>query len=142
MALLRDAGITSALMHGGTSTIAGMGAPPDADAWTIRLGEGIDAPRVRLRNRSVSFSSARPGGVEHVMDPRKGVPASSGALAGACVGRSALQTDAWSTALLVRGERPAGMPSDCTSLLHTSGGWSIEGPDRGRIELGTQEVCL
>lgn len=141
MALLREAGVRSALMHGGTSTIAGMGAPPGAGAWTVRLGEGGEAPRVHLRDRSVSFSSSRPGGVEHVMDPRTGEPV-AGVLAGACVGASALQTDAWATALMVRGERPQAMPGDLTSLLHTPGGWRIEGPDQGRIELGTQEVCL
>lgn len=35
--LLADAGITRALLHGGTSTIATLGAPPDADAWHVGI---------------------------------------------------------------------------------------------------------
>lgn len=35
--LLREAGVTSALVHGGTSTIYGLGHPPDADAWKIEI---------------------------------------------------------------------------------------------------------
>jgi thiamine biosynthesis lipoprotein len=39
--LLRDAGITSALVHGGTSTIYGLGRPPDADAWRIEIASPL-----------------------------------------------------------------------------------------------------
>jgi len=35
--LLREYEIKSALLHGGTSTIYGLGAPPDADAWTVAI---------------------------------------------------------------------------------------------------------
>lgn len=35
--LLREAGVTSALLHGGTSTVLAIGAPPDAEAWKIAL---------------------------------------------------------------------------------------------------------
>ncbi len=35
--LLRENGITSALIHGGTSTIHGLGAPPDGDGWRVAL---------------------------------------------------------------------------------------------------------
>ena len=33
--LLREAGVTSALLHGGTSTVLAIGTPPDKDGWTI-----------------------------------------------------------------------------------------------------------
>jgi thiamine biosynthesis lipoprotein len=35
--ILRDAGVTSALIHGGTSTVFAMGTPPDLDAWRIAI---------------------------------------------------------------------------------------------------------
>lgn len=38
--LLREAGVTSALLHGGTSTVLAIGVPPDADGWKI----GIECP--------------------------------------------------------------------------------------------------
>jgi len=36
-ALLREAGVTSALLHGGTSTVLAIGAPPAAASWRIAL---------------------------------------------------------------------------------------------------------
>jgi len=35
--VLRDAGVTSALIHGGTSTIYGLGHPPEAEAWKVAI---------------------------------------------------------------------------------------------------------
>jgi FAD:protein FMN transferase len=40
--ILREAGVSSALIHGGTSTVCAIGTPPDADAWKV----AVDAPRV------------------------------------------------------------------------------------------------
>lgn len=34
---LREAGVTCALLHGGTSTVLALGTPPDAPAWIIAL---------------------------------------------------------------------------------------------------------
>jgi thiamine biosynthesis lipoprotein len=39
--LLREAGVTSALLHGGTSTVYGLGRPPEAEFWNI----AVDYPR-------------------------------------------------------------------------------------------------
>jgi len=39
--LLRDAGVTNAMLHGGTSTVYALGTPPDADAWNV----AIEKPR-------------------------------------------------------------------------------------------------
>ena len=39
--ILRDAGVMSALIHGGTSTVFGLGSPPDSDSWKI----AIEQPR-------------------------------------------------------------------------------------------------
>src|SRR5258708_151060 len=39
--LLREAGIDSALVHGGTSTIYGLGSAPDADPWRIQIPDPV-----------------------------------------------------------------------------------------------------
>ena len=39
--LLREAGVTSALLHGGTSTVLALGAPPEADGWKIALAHPL-----------------------------------------------------------------------------------------------------
>ncbi len=57
--VLRDAGITSALVHGGTSTIYGLGHPQDADAWKIEI------PRPDKRGAPTSRRPPRPSLCEH-----------------------------------------------------------------------------
>jgi thiamine biosynthesis lipoprotein len=42
--LLREAGVTSALLHGGTSTVYALGHPPEAEHWTV----AVEAPRGRV----------------------------------------------------------------------------------------------
>jgi thiamine biosynthesis lipoprotein len=42
--LLREAGIESALLHGGTSTIYALGAPPEADGWQVAIADPKKAP--------------------------------------------------------------------------------------------------
>lgn len=42
--ILRDAGVKSALIHGGTSTVFAIGAPPDSDAWRIVIEEPQTEP--------------------------------------------------------------------------------------------------
>jgi len=118
--MLREAGVTSALLHGGTSTTAAIGAPPGADAWSV----AVDMPAnnassvparlavVPLRDESLSVSAVwgrffqcgdeRFG---HVIDPRTGQPVQAALLA-ALVLPSATESDALSTALLLDG--PAG----------------------------------
>ena len=137
--VLIDAGVHSALIHGGSSTVVAIGAPPGQDAWRVRLGEGDTPAIARLRDQALSYSSAR-GDVQHVMDPRRGAPASA-CRASACLGDSAALTDAWATALLVRGRRPASMPDDLTSAILINDAWTLCGADGDRIELQTQEMC-
>ena len=126
--LLREAGMTSALIHGGTSTAYGLGAPPGAEHWIVALprpefgpqllvpgaAPGRDLPetvlaKVGLRDEALSVSaiwgrSFAAGGrtYGHVMDPRVGAPVESAVMA-AVVAPSAADTDALSTALLVLG---------------------------------------
>lgn len=113
--LLRDNGITSALLHGGTSTIYGMGAPPGADAWIIAIQspfakeEGEYLAQVKLCDSALSVSAPHGKWFEsqgrrygHILDPRTGRPAGRNLLA-ALVTESATDSDALSTALLTLG---------------------------------------
>ena len=121
--LLRELGVTSALIHGGTSTIYAIGHPPDQEAWNVSLAlpagwAGAVADRkehpsllavVPLRDESLSVSavwgkSFESGGKTygHILDPRTGAPANNAILA-AVVLPSATETDALSTALLTAG---------------------------------------
>lgn len=121
--LLREAGITSALLHGGTSTVYGLGRNPQGESWQVALehpGSRIQpaAARqpqplavVRLENESVSVSaiwgrSFEVGGRKfgHVIDPRNGHPVSGSVLAAVAL-PSAVETDALSTALLTAGSQ-------------------------------------
>ena len=81
--ILREAGVPRALIHGGTSTIYALGAPPDADAWKVAIemseltnpkvgrvtpcapgldasaggAHGVTRPTIALRDESLSISA-------------------------------------------------------------------------------------
>ena len=123
---LLEAGIRSALIHGGTSTVCAIGVPPDSDAWKVAVdappAAGGSAPSptgaqaskrplavFALRDESLSVSavhgkSFRSEGKTygHVIDPRTGVPAQGAALAAVAL-PLATESDALSTALLLGG---------------------------------------
>lgn len=112
--VLRESGVDSALIHGGTSTIYGLGTPPDADAWRVAISdparpeplpEAVDLRDCSLSVSAVHGKSFTRDGREygHVIDPRTGEPTSAARLA-AVWGPSPTDTDALSTALLVLGE--------------------------------------
>lgn len=110
--VLRESGIINALLHGGTSTVFGMGTPETGPGWKV----AIENPRtgglfatVILKEESLSVSAVWGRSFEsegrsygHVLDPRTGQPTTAAALA-AVVLPSATETDALSTALLTRG---------------------------------------
>jgi len=123
--ILRELGVTSALIHGGTSTIYAIGCPPDQDAWKValELPPGIGpSPDQRTREVSPSLLAVVPlcdeslsvsavwgksfqaGGrtYGHIIDPRTGSPTDAAIMA-AVVLPSATETDALSTALLTSG---------------------------------------
>jgi thiamine biosynthesis lipoprotein len=114
---LREAGVASALIHGGTSTTCAIGHPPDAEDWMVAVAASPEsgAPTrpplatVRLRDDALSVSAGwgkffEAGGriYGHVLDPRTGEPVANAVLA-AVVLPSATESDALSTALLVAG---------------------------------------
>jgi len=120
--LLREAGVSSALLHGGTSSVYAIGHPPEADAWLVAIENHADpklppVAAIPLRDGSLSVSavwgkSFSAGGKNygHVIDPRTGEPTSVALLA-AVVLPSATEADALSTALLTLGR--AGIDTIC-----------------------------
>jgi thiamine biosynthesis lipoprotein len=108
--LLREAGVESALVHGGTSTAYAIGRQPDGAPWKIAIASPDDQLQplavVELHDESLSVS-ARWGrsftdkGITygHVIDPRTGGPAASAVLSAVAL-PSATESDALSTALL------------------------------------------
>jgi thiamine biosynthesis lipoprotein len=128
--LLKEAGVISGILHGGTSTVYALGAPPDSDGWrvavpkpefaeqTLALGathgnepSGLDhfLAVVPLNNEALSVSAVwgksfatgdRVYG--HVIDPRNGEPVDGAVLAAVAL-PSATESDALSTALLILG---------------------------------------
>jgi thiamine biosynthesis lipoprotein len=114
--LLREAGVTRALIHGGTSTAFAIGTQPGGVRWKIAVTSPNDGTVakplsvIELENESLSVSavwgrSFREGEKTygHIIDPRTGAPAVS-ALLSAVVLPSATETDALSTALLTAPE--------------------------------------
>lgn len=115
--VLREAGVASALIHGGTSTVQALGPPPGEEFWKIAIeapSPRTDAPpsllaTVPLREEALSVSGllgnsfqAKGRTYGHIIDPRTGEPAIGTVLA-AVVLPSATETDALSTALLTVG---------------------------------------
>jgi FAD:protein FMN transferase len=147
--LLREAGVTSALLHGGTSTVCAIGNPPDAEFWKVAIEDPEKKQLVavvRLKNEALSISAVWGKSFEadgktfgHVIDPRTGQPVSE-CLLSAVILPSAMETDALSTALLTLGasghEKIHSLRSEMRSLLivpDASMGWRVE--SRG-IETG------
>lgn len=115
-AVLRAAGVESALIHGGTSTSFALGHQPDGSPWKVAIispdqdSSARPLAVVGLENESLSVSavwgrSFRVGEKTygHIIDPRTGAPA-EGARLTAVVLPSAMETDALSTALLTAPE--------------------------------------
>ena len=128
IAVLQDAGVTSALLHGGTSSVHTIGAPPEAPrGWWV----GWDGPGGGAHLRDGALSVSAPHGrvflvdgetLGHVIDPRTGRPVQRAGAAGV-TGPSSFLCDALSTALLVHG-------ADWTETMRTRfpgyDGWAGE----------------
>lgn len=151
--LLRAAGVESALLHGGTSAVLAIGAPPDQAAWRVAIRIPGRAPALcELRDAALGVSAphgrsaAGDGRCTHVLDPRSGAPARRATLA-AVIGPSARTADAWSTALIVdpeAGALTAGPSSDWTALVVTPRRPAATGRPGGLSAAGsldTREVC-
>jgi thiamine biosynthesis lipoprotein len=146
---LRFAGVESALVHAGTSSVFALGAPPGADAWRVALRDprgdaGTVLGWVDLRDRALSVSAPHGKAFRegdrlygHVLDPRSGRP-TRGTLLAAVSHPTASLTDAVSTGLLVQGAggpaRLSGrLPDTDFLVLLEDGRIETAGPDSWRL---------
>jgi FAD:protein FMN transferase len=138
--ILREAGVASALLHGGTSSVYAVGAPEGGGAWRVALQEPLQEGGrpvvVGLSDSALSVSAGygkefAAGGRRygHVIDPRTGEPV-NGALAAAAVGPSAAECEALSKALLIGG---AAWLTTMKERFPGCAGWVASGspPDAG-----------
>jgi thiamine biosynthesis lipoprotein len=111
--VLRDSGVTSALITSGTSTITAIGAPPGQTAWRVEVRDPLDPSRratsIELKDGAVSTSGCyentfKAGGKTycHIMDPRTGYPIEQ-MLSATVMTRRGVDADALSTTLMVMG---------------------------------------
>ena len=126
--VLIENGVNCALLHGGTSSVLALDAPPGESAWRIALANHPQRLTIDLCNAALSVSCTlgdRRPNVGHIVDPRGHGPGARGQRSrgileerySAVVGSSARLADAWSTALIVLGHRPATLGAEWQSWL-------------------------
>jgi thiamine biosynthesis lipoprotein len=118
--VLREAGVTAALLHAGTSSIVAIGAPDGSDGWRVRVA-GDESRTVTLRDAALSVSDPlgpedRRRSLPHILHPLHG-EAVAQTIRATVVGPSARLADAWSTALVVLGRVPAGFPRQFSAFV-------------------------
>lgn len=123
---LRDCGVTSAFLQGGTSSGLAIGHPPGAHGWRVALGPDPEADVITLEDAAFSLSDAgaqqSARGHRHLVDPRQQLDEHldeyidgaqpDGPTRVVVTGSSARLADAWSTALLILGTIPATLPAE------------------------------
>src|SRR5262245_19413022 len=113
VAVLKQCGVTSALLSAGGSTIYALGAPPGKPAWEIEVQDPVErgriATRVRLKDRALSVSGSYEKFFElngarysHVMDPKTGRPV-QGVLSVAVITDDGMSGDALDNVFYVLG---------------------------------------
>lgn len=111
VAALREAGVESGFVHGGTSSMFGFGTSPAGGGWRVALGDA-GAPIVELRNEGMAMAATlmeRDGQrVPHLRTGRGG-PLMRAPRRVAVVGPSAGWADGWATAVALFGKRPPGI---------------------------------
>jgi thiamine biosynthesis lipoprotein len=116
--LRRKWGISSALLHGGSSSVVAVGHPPgDRTGWPVAIRHPSNEARtlgvVRLRDQALGTSAAtfqffvyNGHKLGHLIDPRTGWPA-AGTASASVVAPTGAEADAISTAFFVLGAGPA-----------------------------------
>ena len=124
--LLKQRGITKALINAGGSTIYGLGSPPANDAWDVQVQDPLDARKValtvRLKNQALSIAGSAEKFFElhgkryaHIMDPRTGRPVMN-VLSVAVITKTGTAGDALDNVFYVQG-----VASSRESLHHFAG---------------------
>lgn len=135
MGILREAGVSSALLHGGTSTVMAMGTQADGQPWRVAIEDEEKTVHgvVDLRDESLSVSAvwgksfASQGKTfGHILDARTGRPSERAQLTAITL-PSAAESDALSTALLVDG------PEGIEKILKRRSGARVLALAQGKI---------
>ena len=103
--LLGDWSIDVTLIHGGYSSVLGVGTPSGTQGWPVTLSNPVPTcrdkqtlARLCLKNQAVSGSGLQKG--QHIIDPRTARPVEGRCAAWACATEAAT-ADALSTAFMV-----------------------------------------
>ena len=102
--MLKNAGITTALVNFGNSSVCGIGRHPSGDSWQV----GVENPLRRgenmtffgLNNLCLSSSGNLPSNRGHIRSPRTGKPVTDNRIVSVAA-PSALDSEVLSTALFV-----------------------------------------
>ena len=140
--VLRDDGVSAALVDAGSSTLYALGAPPGKDGWKIIVPQPGDRSRavaeVVLRDNSLSTSGSyekffRLNGKTycHIMDPRTGEPV-PGMLQTTVIAPTGTETDALSTTMFVMGSSAGRRLLE--SMPNTSAIWITNNMNKPHIE--------
>lgn len=111
--VIRNYGVSSAILHAGTSTVLAIGAPPGTFGWTVRIRNPYNTTEyideVCLKDESLSTSASYEKWFEldgkkycHIVDPRTGLPV-EGMISATAIVSSGTLSDALSTAFFVMG---------------------------------------
>ncbi len=110
--------VSSALLHGGSSSVYALGSPPhDPRGWVVGIADPRNPDyrlgRVRLKDRALGTSAATFQHLEHegrklghILDPRTGRPA-EGTLGVSVAAPTAAEADALATAFFILGVEKA-----------------------------------
>jgi len=128
--ILKDAGVESAFLHGGTSSVFAFGHNADGETWKIAISHPVNRQvlaTVTLDGWGFSVSESTPTEGRKIVDPMTGETVQRNLLA-AVVLPSPTDAEAWSTALLVLGEE--GLP---LFQHHNPSGWTLLVGGEGKI---------
>ena len=115
--ILRAAGVQSAFITAGSSSINAIGAPADQTSWRVEISDPRDRSRrlenIEIKDRSVSTSGCREKTFEsagktycHIMDPRIGRPV-EGLISATVLAKDGVEAEVLSKALMVMGVEKA-----------------------------------
>lgn len=113
--MLRDAGVTSALLNFGNSSVAALGTHPLGENWNVSPQRNPEMV-IRLRDSALSISGNGYSGKSHIVNPADGKTAVKNYDLGV-TGKSALLCEILSTALYAAPE------SECEKILASFGGY-------------------
>ena len=113
VAILKAAGVESALISAGGSSIYALGGPPDQPGWKVKIrhpkSPGRTIEETILRNESMSTSGSYEkffvaGGKRytHIFDPRTGYPATA-AVSVSVIAPRTIDSEAWTKPFFIRG---------------------------------------